>query len=464
MNAFYKQPEQTVHPITKSGSVRVQAHDSSLSFGIFLFVHPFLALAMSRSSMLSTADAVLTILVGLMIAIFSRDERKVSYVASYIVGAEVLWRMTNAGVFWEVGKYAVSALFLITLIKNHRLNIAAISTLYFLLLLPSTVYTIDSSSFSDARSLISFNLSGPFSLMVCAWFFTSFPITRSQLQRMIMFLIVPVTGIAAIAIYSTFTHSLILFTNQSNFITSGGFGPNQVSSILGLASLLLFLYMLISQEGRTTKIALSVLLLLFAFQSALTFSRSGLYLAGAGLAVASVFLSRNTGTLIRTIFFFLLIYLISRYLFLPWVDNFTQGQLIQRFQNLSLTGRDLIARSDWSIWMDNFWLGVGPGMSDSFHSLYFRLSASHVEFTRLLAEHGFLGLLSLILLVLMGASSMQHAKGAVNKAFVAALLVWFLGFLASNDMRLGAPSFLFGLAMNQVFITEDMLQIATNGK
>jgi hypothetical protein len=456
MNASYR---QATRPKIESNTVRASVHSSDFALGVFILIHPFLALAMSASSLLATAHAILTICVGLIFAVFSKDERKAIYVTAYMVGAEVLWRMTNAGVFWEVGKYAVSAVLLIALIRNRRLNIAAFSTLYFLLLLPSTIYTINSSSLSDARSLISFNLSGPLSLMVCAWFFKAVPITRLQLQRMVMILIAPVTGIAAIAIYSTFTHRTILFTDTSNFISSGGFGPNQVSSVLGLAALLIFLYMFAKQDGRAIKMVLFLLLLVFAFQSALTFSRSGLYLAGAGMLTASLFLSRDIGVLVRNILLFLVLYLISQYLFLPWVDHFTQGQFIQRFQSLSLTGRDLIARSDWVIWMNNFWLGVGPGMSDALHSLYFRASASHVEFTRLLAEHGFLGLLSLLLLAIMGMKSLLQAKGAVNRAFVAAMLVWFVAYLASNAMRLVAPSFLFGLAMNQVFVMEDLPQL-----
>ncbi len=459
MNASYRQAGQAIHPKIESNPVRALVHGSDFALGVFILIHPLLALAMSASSLLSTAHAVFTIFIGFILAVFSKDERKVSYGAAYMVGAEVLWRMTNAGVFWEVGKYAVSAVFLIALVKNRRLNIFAISTLYFLLLLPSVIYTIDSTSFSDARSLISFNLSGPFSLMVCVWFFKAVPVTISQLRRMIIFLIAPVTGISAVALYSTFTHRAILFNDQSNFITSGGFGPNQVSSILGLAALLIFFYIVVRKDGRSVKVILLLLLFAFAFQSALTFSRSGLYLAGASALIAFLFLSRNGGALVRNLFLFLLIYSVFQYLFLPWADSFTQGQFIQRFQNLSLTGRDLIAKSDWVIWMNNFWLGVGPGMSDALHSLYFRTSASHVEFTRLLAEHGFLGLIALILLVVMGLKSFFQARGSVNKAFVAALLVWFFAYLASNAMRLVAPSFLFGLAMNQVFTVEDGLQI-----
>src|SRR5690606_39251572 len=55
----------------------------------------------------STAHALLTVLIGVMIAGSRAPLIHVAYVSSYIVGAELFWRMAGANIFWETGKYAL---------------------------------------------------------------------------------------------------------------------------------------------------------------------------------------------------------------------------------------------------------------------------------------------------------------------------------------------------------------------
>ena len=48
----------------------------------------------------------------------------------------------------------------------------------------------------------------------------------------------PAMGILAIAAYGIIPANRIVFGSNSSFATSGGYGPNQVASILGMAALL----------------------------------------------------------------------------------------------------------------------------------------------------------------------------------------------------------------------------------
>ena len=68
---------------------------------------------------------------------------------------------------------------------------------------------------------------------------------------------------------------------------------------------------------------------------------------------------------------------------------------------LDLTGRMDIYRIDFEIFKDNFFTGIGPGQGNEAREQYGygKTVAAHVEYSRMLAEHGILGLISLILLI-----------------------------------------------------------------
>jgi cell division protein FtsW (lipid II flippase) len=89
--------------------------------------------------------------------------------------------------------------------------------------------------------------------------------------------------------------------------------------------------------------------------------------------------------------------------------------------------------------------GVGVGQAKQNRALW-RAGLAHNEWTRLLAEHGVFGLLSMLVLLAVMAGSLIRARGHLEKAVVVGLVVWGAAFLAVNDMRIVAPSFFMGLA------------------
>ena len=71
------------------------------------------------------------------------------------------------------------------------------------------------------------------------------------------------------------------FGRQSNVEASGGFGANQVSALLGMGCIAAFLCLLEGKGRWQLKLLFIGLMLEFAVQSALTFSRAGIYYAAA---------------------------------------------------------------------------------------------------------------------------------------------------------------------------------------
>lgn len=410
----------------------------------FVGAHVPLALLMHTTPQIATIHALLAFLVGLRWALVRSHLRQVAYVGAYITGAEVLWRMTGANIPWEFGKYATGGLFVIALMRNNRFKIPLLPLLYFVMLLPAIIPTTlqEYLTLDIVRQFISANLSGPFALMACAWFFSQVTFTSEQFERLIIAIVAPSIGIGIITLFSTVTSDDLIWGSHSNFTTSGGFGPNQVSGALGLGALMAFLFLFNSKANNWIKLMMFGVMSFLAAQSALTFSRGGLFGALGAAVVAVFYFSRDKRARQRVLFIVALTVLVGAFVVLPRLDSFTGGALSARFESTTTTGRTDIVESDLRMWDENPVFGVGVGMS------YFRKEgwkAAHTEFSRLLAEHGIFGLVALVCLLVAGLGRLLKSGTPKGKAITSSMVVWSFLFMLDKAMRLVAPSFTFGL-------------------
>ena len=421
-------------------------------FGLVFILHVPLALLMVEYPVVGWLHVLVTLGVGLWLIISTSKYERAAFVCAYVVGAEVLWRMTKTPIFWESGKYAAVLLLLVALLRHRRLKFQLLPIVYFILLLPALLIVFSSQGFEKSRGEISFNLSGPLTVMISALYFSQLRLTQEQLYRLLLVICIPVCGIVAIALYSTLTGSAILFNNSSNFRTSGGFGPNQVSSILGLGALVAFYYVLNGKSRIGFKALLLGLIFLFATFSALTFSRNGLFTAAAGALASAIFLLKGTRTRLKVTLVVTLMLAGAYYVIVPRLENFTSGEIISRFGNTSVTGRDKMAMTDLRVWWDNPIFGVGPGMVHTYYESMFGLTGipAHTEFSRMLSEHGLLGLFSLLILIFMAFDNFNQSRDAQHRALIIGLLIWTLFYMMGNAMRLLAPAFIFGVTFVRV--------------
>ncbi len=433
--------------IVKLDNNAIQTVINSDGFKICAFFvgHALLAASMAWVRDIATAHALVTLGVGLWWATISNNSERVAYIVAYITGAEVLWRMTQAQVFWEFGKYSVAIILLVSVLRQGQFRGSALPLLYFALLLPSTVIPMANTSTEDLRAHLSFNLSGPLALMICVWYFSQTRLPATSLKNILLILIAPIIGVGTVALLSIITSSAIRFNTESNYLTSGGFGPNQVSAALGLGALAVFIYLLIEKRSWWLKALLFVAMVAMAAQSALTFSRTGLYNAGISAVVAAIYLARDGRTRLKILGVIVIGFLVANYLLLPKLDEFTSGALLTRFRNTSLTGRDTIIKADLQIWSDNPVFGVGPGQATTLRAESYRESSAHTEFSRLVAEHGAFGFMAFLLLIFIGFQNLRREGAIHNKAVMVALTCWSFGFMMVTAMRLVAPAVLLGL-------------------
>lgn len=421
-----------------------------LPFAAFVAGHAVLALLMSAFPPIATVHALACLAIGLVVAA-RRPIREVAFVTAYLVGAEVLWRMTHATVFWEYAKYAVSAVVVVALLRVRAVRNRGLAIGYLVVLLPSVVLTLASMPLDRARQVISFNLSGPLCLTLCVLLFSNLRLRDQDLRTTMLMLIAPVAGVCAIAYHSTVTAVDLEFFGDSNSVTSGGFGPNQVAAMLGLGLVFALLLVVERRLALRIRVVLAILAVAFATQAALTFSRGGLALAFAAAFAAIFYLVRDRRARLTLVVIGALLFSVGKYVVVPQLEEFTSGKLRDRYTDLNPSNRGLIAGYDLQIFADNPVLGVGPGAAAELREGIGHGSAAHTEFTRLLAEHGILGALAIALLLILAIRTIAGARTLQARAFVVAMLVWVMLFLLVNAMRLAAPSFLFGLACAVTF-------------
>lgn len=416
--------------------------------GLFVIAHTPLALLGREAALFSTVHAVATLAVALWWASQGRSQR-VAAAAAYIVGAEVLWRMTSAHIPWEFGKYSVVVILLVAMLRTRRLNGPKLLVVYFTFLLPSSVLTLFALGPSEAREQLSFNLSGPLLLVTSGWFFSRLQLSPDQVRCLFSALTAPVVGVATLALVSTLSAGELVFTNESNFVTSGGFAPNQVSSILGLGALLSFLGLALYAETWAERILLLGLGYWLAVQGILTFSRGGVYATGAAVLLAVLILMLQRRIRFRILAVLVVTTALTLFVVVPRMEAYTGGAFGERFTSTNSAHRADFWVDDLNTFFRHPVAGVGPGLAKAYR-VTVEEAAAHTEFTRLPAEHGILGLAALGLLVSATCRRISNSRGPTQAVFTAGFFAWVFVYMLANAMRLSAAGFIFGLPFARI--------------
>ncbi len=414
--------------------------------GLCIFLHFPIALLIQRFPVVATAHAFIVLCVLLYLVFAKKPVWMIVAGMAYVAGSEILWRIGKAEVFWEFGKYLISLLAILTLIRERKFTrIAKLPALYFLCLLPSLAVL----PFFD-RQDISFNLSGPLCLVSCTVFLGVIKLQWRDIQRILIAILVGIASIGFLAIVGLASVEQ-MDVHGSSKISSAGFGPNQVSSILGLGAMIAFFHCLYFSRTKASIYSFALTGSWLLMQCALTFSRGGFWNMLAASAIAAIILARKHKFIKPILFGCLAIFLAAAFLIIPKLDEFTQGNFSKRFESLHTTGRKEIAEADLNIFIENPLFGVGPGRSVHYH--YLELGSAkraHTEYSRLLAEHGLFGVASAGVLIIIGFQRFNQKSSKEFKALILALTIWSLLYLLHASMRLSVAGFVFGLGAIQL--------------
>jgi len=397
-----------------------------------------------------------------------------AYAAVYLAAIEILLRLSRQFILYEYGKYSVVLILLIALLiekKKRKIPIQAI--LYFVLLLPS-IFVGKYVDFLQLRTLISFNLSGPASLALSWIYFSGRKINRDQFKQIVLNFILPLVAVVVFIVLKIPSNASF-GTEYSNKLFSGGFGPNQVSLVLGFGFFITSLSILLGIKITQSIFLDIVLAFLFLGFGVLTFSRGGV-VAGVLCFLASCFIYIRSGKgskRLSRMFFGVVFFGIAAYFGWQILNRFTENTITNRYVNtvngptgnkgtVDLSGRDDLMSNDFEAFFAHPLLGNGPSGAVAFRSKkYGNDLEAHTEFTRLLGDHGMLGLFAVVILISSGISNYRKSKGPKRIISVGFVLAAVLNMLHAA-MRLAIPGLAFGFAFADFDFDEHPLEKSPN--
>ena len=411
-----------------------------------ILLHVLMGVLFSKVSVLSMVHALAVGVLAFWCAATDRSLMRLALAAAYIAGSEGLWRITGATLIWEYGKYTMAASMIFALVLHGRIKPYWPPMVYLALLIPGTLLTFTMVDLEKARQLVSFDLSGPISLAVSVFFFSKVKLTQRQVAKMLLCYIIPTVMIVALIVLGLAAQEEVVFRKSSLAAASGGFGPNQISAALGLASLCCFLVATNRSVPLLLRIFFGLAILAFASQSALTFSRCGLFYFAGGFLLSTMVMMRNPQMAIQLGLLLAVLAALIYFFVFPWLDAFTGGAMSDRFTSGEMSKRDTIVAMDLKIFQENAFLGIGVGRAKEVRQAMEHRASSHTEYTRLLAEHGFLGVLAIVMLFWMGFIHFWRPRTVEGRALAAGMVAYTLMYMMGNGMRQVLPGLTFGIA------------------
>ena len=422
--------------------------------GVLLFYIPFLSKLYGLS----------TILFGLLYIVKNQNKNnEVLQVAAYIVGSEALLRMTGGTISYEFSKYGVTFFSLIGMYFSGFSKNALPYWIFLILLIPGVVIATAVLNFdTEIRKTIAFNISGPVCLSLASIYCYQRVISFNQINKILLFCGLPIVSMVVYLILYTPDLKDVLINTGSNYQTSGGFGPNQVATILGLGMFIFFSRFLLESKTKFL-FALNVIVFIFiAYRGLITFSRGGVLTGFIMIVILIFFLYNNSKNSGKGKISFLIIFSILLTLATWSYTSSTTGGLIdKRYANQdakgrekesSLTGREGIIENEINNFIENPIFGIGVAKGYELRKIQSGfVSVSHNEITRLLAEHGSLGVMGL--LILFFTPMILYLDNKQNIYIFCFLAFWLLT-INHAAMRLAAPAFIYSLSLLKVKISD----------
>ena len=424
---------------------------------VLIVFHIALGFAIASSSVIAMIWCGAILLLGLSRIIRSKNQNDEAMLwSAYIAAADVPLRACGGALLWDIGKWGVM-LFLIIglLVSKKKVSIPLLATSIFILILPGVISTF---SWSDnVREALTFNISGMMCLIVSLIYFFKRTISYYSLKEIFSYSLMPIVVLSIVLFYRTPSLDSITFESSANFATSGGFGPNQVATILGYGWLIVLVMIYLKQKVTSNTIITYGLFLFLLYRSLFTFSRGGNFAAILAFVCFFFFYSsshhikdKSSKSLVT-----LLLVGVMGFGIVLSIDSVTEGMFSNRFTGRDssgekrediTTGRNDILMLEYELFKDHP-LGVGVG-----GSRYYRLSqfdddhASHNEFGRLLSEHGIFGLAVILIMLISPLSFSRKLPDAENKAFCLMFYVLCVASMMHSGCRTAIPEFLYGLS------------------
>ena len=197
-----------------------------------------------------------------------------------MTGVEVFLRMTKAYFLYETGKYLVMFFIVVGFFYTGFKRKAYPYLFFLLLLIPGVLVAYQNIGYEENfRMSILFNLSGPLCLSLVAIYTYGKSLTYKEYLHILNYIVYPLIAMTVyIFLYNPDLRAIITNTAASS-AASGGYGPNQVSTVLGLGVFILFTRLFIPYKYKWVHGLMMFILAAMTYRAILTFSRGGVLTA-----------------------------------------------------------------------------------------------------------------------------------------------------------------------------------------
>jgi len=404
---------------------------------------------------------LLIIVTGIIIILITRNKNEEAlYLLSYLVGVEIFIRAINGAILYETGKYGLILFSLLGIFLGPIKGKISTSLLIYILLLSIGIMFTQVPPGESIRKAIAFNLSGPISLAIFALYCNFRHITIKELNQLLFFLLLPIFSMISLVYFKTPSLEDLVFTTSSNFNTSGGFGPNQVSTMIGVGTFIIAIFIILRVQLSKYLFLDIIFLAYFTYRGLLTFSRGGMLTAGVAFTAFIGCIVLHKRLTFKKLFLYTSV---SFALFIGvwlYTTNITGGLILNRYAGKNAkgvqkkdasAGRGAIFEGQLESFYESpfFGIGVGNGKYKRIESNLKVTAAAHNEISRLLEEQGLLGFIALLILLIKPLVNIYFGTMYQRSFLISFYLFWFLT-INHSAMRLAFPAFVYGLSLIKI--------------
>ena len=427
---------------------------------IALLVHMAMGFLFFSARFLGAIYALLLLLVGIWYVIKTQNRNnEVLLLAAYFTSLDVYIKMLKVPLLNEFGKYTVIVFMILGILYKGFSKGSFIYVFFIALLIPGVVIGTQTLSYeADIRKAIAFNITGAACLGISAVYCFKRSITWDRLQDVFIMLLLPLIAILVHVFLYTPDFKEAVVNTDSNSATSGGYGPNQVSTILGLGMFVAFAQLFLGSPTKKLKIINGFLVMILAYRCIITFSRGGMLTGLLMMIVLSLVLYRVVNLKGKSKLILMAGLSVFAGIMVWGYSSLKTGGLIEkRYANQNsagiekesqLSGRETLIETELKMFLENPFFGVGVGKNKEIrYEETGILGASHNELTRMLAEHGSLGVLGLLILI---TTPLLLYINDYSQIFAVVFMIFWLLTINHAAMRIAAPAFIYGLSLLKV--------------
>lgn len=419
--------------------------------------HLILGIAIYCSHTLGVIYSWSILLGGVLYIILKKDHNfQVLYASAYIVSSEVFLRMATVIPTYEFCKYGSLLFFGLGIFFSGYESKSKWYFIYLLVLMPGLIlgfFVLEKPVYSK----IVFDFIGPLLLGLGSIYCIGKKVCLQQISKIFNFYKWPMFVCLGYLLVHNISLNILKFSTESNFQVTSKYGPNQVATVFGLTIFILCVQWIQKPLKRWLSIFDLLVLLGFFYMCFLTFSRGGtiVCLIISALFLSKVYFNLQEESYKHLIQLKIVLLLMVGVVSFMLVNAKTEGLIVKRYADQlpngkprkeSRNGRKKLVAYEIDLFLKKPVLGSGLGYGKENSTRVFgKKISTHNELSRLLAEHGILGVLAVLILLI--TPLYLYRQFETDYIYFWCFYLFWLLTIVHSGLRISVPAFVYALSL-----------------